>query len=106
MLLGALDMVVVLILQLCAGEVEVSPEDEAALAAFMAPDAGQFRQVSLGDLLVAKLREAQANQGHKPLPQYVTSAGLNASAVCPCALLVQAITQMHYCMVTNHTCKM
>ncbi len=46
---------------------QVSPEDEAALAAFMAPDdpagGGAHRQLDLGALVMAKLREKQREGG-------------------------------------------
>ncbi|GLC39592.1 hypothetical protein PLESTB_000809400 [Pleodorina starrii] len=44
-------------------EVEVDPEDERALAAFLAPGAATYRQTSLADLIVSRLRERQAEQG-------------------------------------------
>lgn len=47
----------------------MSPEDEAALQAFMAPDAETFKQQSLGDLILAKLREKQQEKGLDVLPQ-------------------------------------
>jgi hypothetical protein len=50
------------------GEVEVSPEDEAALAAFMAPGAAAFRQATLADIILDKIRQKQEAQG---LPQCV-----------------------------------
>lgn len=46
-----------------AEEEEVSPEDEAALAAFMAPNSSTYKQASLGDLIVSKLKERQAQEG-------------------------------------------
>jgi hypothetical protein len=50
-------------------EIEVSPEDEAALAAFMAPDAGAYRQRTLADLVLERIREKQAEQGVIELPR-------------------------------------
>lgn len=50
-------------------EDELSPEDEKALAAFMAPDADAYRQTSLGDLVLAKLREEQKERGLDVLPE-------------------------------------
>jgi essential nuclear protein 1 len=50
---------------------ELSPEDEKALAAFMAPDADAYRQTSLGDLVLAKLREEQKDRGLDVLPEWV-----------------------------------
>ncbi|GFR48122.1 hypothetical protein Agub_g9949 [Astrephomene gubernaculifera] len=49
-------------------DVEVDPEDERALAAFMAPGAAAYQQTSLADLIVARLRERQAEQGLRRLP--------------------------------------
>ncbi|KAL6760987.1 Bystin-domain-containing protein [Haematococcus lacustris] len=51
------------------GEEEVSAEDERALAAFMAPGAEGYRQSSLGDLVLAKLREQQKDRGLSMLPE-------------------------------------
>lgn len=48
---------------------EVSPEDERALAAFMAPGASSFKQTSLGDLVLAKIREKQDEAGLERLPE-------------------------------------
>ncbi len=50
-------------------EDEVSPEDEAALAAFMAPGASTFTQLSLGDLILSKLREQQQARGLDAMPE-------------------------------------
>ncbi|KAG2432729.1 hypothetical protein HYH02_012863 [Chlamydomonas schloesseri] len=52
-------------------EVEVDADDERALAAFMAPEAaaGGYRQTSLADLIMARLRERQAEQGLAALPE-------------------------------------
>lgn len=47
---------------------DVAPEDEAALAAFMAPGSGDHRQLSLGDVVLSKLREKQREQGLRELP--------------------------------------
>lgn len=54
-------------------EEDISPEDERALAAFMAPaggagGAGAAKTLSLGDVVVAKLREKQREQGLEALP--------------------------------------
>jgi essential nuclear protein 1 len=51
---------------------EVSPEDEAALAAFMAPGAASYTQQSLADVVLSKLREKQKEQGLTVLPECVT----------------------------------
>ncbi|EFN54310.1 hypothetical protein CHLNCDRAFT_135512 [Chlorella variabilis] len=50
-------------------EIEVSPEDEAALAAFMAPDADSYRQRTLADLVLERIREKQAEQGVSEIPR-------------------------------------
>ena len=43
-------------------EVEISPEDEAALAAFMNPTAGVFKQRTLADIILDKIKEKQEAQ--------------------------------------------
>lgn len=44
-------------------------DDEQALATFMAPStSGEQQQASLGDVILAKLREKQAEAGIRPLP--------------------------------------
>ena len=53
---------------------EVDPNDEAALAAFMAGPSdpggsGQGGPMSLGDLIVSKLREKQREAGVSVLPR-------------------------------------
>lgn len=51
---------------------EVDPNDEAALAAFMAhpsDGSGEPRQMCLGDLIVSKLREKQREAGVSVLPR-------------------------------------
>ena len=51
---------------------EVDPNDEAALAAFMAhpsDGSGEQRQLCLGDLIVSKLREKQREAGVSVLPR-------------------------------------
>ncbi|GLI60347.1 hypothetical protein VaNZ11_002468 [Volvox africanus] len=50
-------------------EVEVDPEDQRALEAFFAPGADSYRQTSLADLILSKLRERQAEQGLPQVPQ-------------------------------------
>ncbi|KAL4429375.1 hypothetical protein ABPG77_005149 [Micractinium sp. CCAP 211/92] len=50
-------------------EIEVSPEDEAALAAFMAPDADTFQQKTLADLVLERIREKQKEQGVTEIPR-------------------------------------
>ncbi|KAG2424167.1 hypothetical protein HXX76_014700 [Chlamydomonas incerta] len=50
-------------------EVEVDADDERALAAFMAPGAEGHRQTSLADLIMARLRQRQAEQGLAQLPE-------------------------------------
>ncbi|EFJ50348.1 bystin-like protein [Volvox carteri f. nagariensis] len=50
-------------------EVEVDPEDERALAAFLAPEASSYRQTSLADLILARLKEQQAERGLPQLPE-------------------------------------
>mmetsp|Transcript_1829 Transcript_1829/g.4688 ORF Transcript_1829/g.4688 Transcript_1829/m.4688 type:complete len:537 (+) Transcript_1829:51-1661(+) len=42
---------------------DLSPEEEAALAAFMAPGAENHKQASLGDIIFEKLREKQREKG-------------------------------------------
>lgn len=44
-------------------DVEVDPDDERALAAFMAPGASSHRQTNLADLIMARLKERQTEQG-------------------------------------------
>ncbi|KAI8473188.1 MAG: bystin-like protein [Monoraphidium minutum] len=55
------------------GDEEIGPEEEAALAAFMPPAAGQGAgaggQKSLAELIVSRIREAQAAQGLAVLPE-------------------------------------
>lgn len=48
---------------------EVSPEDERALAAFMAPSTSGANQQSLGDVILSKLREKQKEHGISMLPE-------------------------------------
>lgn len=50
-------------------EIEVSPEDEAALAAFMAPDADSYQQRTLADLVLERIREKQKEQGVTEIPR-------------------------------------
>lgn len=50
-------------------EVEVSPAEEAALAAFMAPGAQDYAQRSLADVILGKIREQQAAAGVAVLPE-------------------------------------
>eukprot|EP00798_Chlamydomonas_sp_ICE-L_P021238 gene21238-28154_t len=52
-----------------ATEEVIAPEDEKALEAFMAPGAKDFKQLSLGDLILSKLREKQEEAGMQPLPE-------------------------------------
>ena len=40
-------------------EEEISPEDEAALRAFMNPQAESYQQQTLGDIILAKIQEKQ-----------------------------------------------
>ncbi len=47
----------------------MSPEEEAALAAFMAPDAAQHQQRSLADLILGKIREQQVAAGVTVIPE-------------------------------------
>ena len=44
-------------------EAHISVEDERALAAFMAPDHEQFKQKSLKDLLISRIKEKQHEAG-------------------------------------------
>jgi hypothetical protein len=44
-------------------EYEISPEDEAALAAFMAPNAANYKQRTLADLIMDKIKEKEAQGG-------------------------------------------
>jgi hypothetical protein len=39
------------------------------MAAFLAPGAGDFKQKSLADIIMAKIRETQAQQGLATIPQ-------------------------------------
>lgn len=48
---------------------QVSPEDEAALAAFMAPGADSYHQKTLADMVLEKIRERQAAAGVAELPR-------------------------------------
>ncbi|KAL4458621.1 hypothetical protein ABPG75_013486 [Micractinium tetrahymenae] len=50
-------------------EIEVSPEDEAALAAFMAPEAEHYQQRTLADLVLERIREKQKEQGVSEIPR-------------------------------------
>jgi hypothetical protein len=50
-------------------EVDVSPEEEAALAAFMAPGAADYQQRSLADMILGKIREQQAEAGVAVIPE-------------------------------------
>ncbi|PSC71236.1 Bystin [Micractinium conductrix] len=50
-------------------EIEVSAEDEAALAAFMAPGADDYQQKTLADLVLERIRQKQAEQGVSELPR-------------------------------------
>lgn len=50
-------------------EAGATAEDERALAAFMAPGHEDYRQASLGDLILSKLREQQKEQGLTVLPK-------------------------------------
>ena len=58
-------------------EIEVSAEDEAALAAFLPPDADAYQQRTLADLVLERIREKQAEQGVSEIPRWV---GLPARA--------------------------
>ena len=40
-------------------EDDLSPEDEAALHAFMAPNLESYQQQTLGDIILAKIKEKQ-----------------------------------------------
>lgn len=48
---------------------QMDADDERALAAFMAPGAEGHVQTSLADLIMARLRERQAEQGLAQLPE-------------------------------------
>jgi essential nuclear protein 1 len=50
---------------------DVSPEDEAALAAFMAPGAAEYQQRTLADVIMDKIRERQEATGLQPLARCV-----------------------------------
>ena len=50
-------------------EEEVSPEDEAVLAAFLAPGAADYRQKTLSELVMERIRERQGEQGLVELPR-------------------------------------
>jgi hypothetical protein len=56
-----------------AGDEEISPEEERALAAFMPPPEAQGAaaggQKSLSGLIVARIREQQQRQGISVLPE-------------------------------------
>ena len=55
-------------------EIEVSPEDEAALAAFLAPGAADYRQRTLSDLILEKIRQHQEERGLETVPRCVGGA--------------------------------
>jgi len=48
---------------------EISPEDEAALAAFMAPNAADYQQKTLTDIILEKIREKQQQAGLSEIPR-------------------------------------
>ncbi|KXZ55173.1 hypothetical protein GPECTOR_3g32 [Gonium pectorale] len=50
-------------------EVEVDPDDERALSAFLAPGASSYRQTSLADMVLQRLRERQAEAGLQRVPE-------------------------------------
>lgn len=50
-------------------EIEVSAEDEAALAAFMAPGADNYKQKTLADMVLERIREKQAEAGVSEIPR-------------------------------------
>ncbi|KAI3435957.1 hypothetical protein D9Q98_002015 [Chlorella vulgaris] len=50
-------------------EIEVSPEDEAALAAFLAPGADSYHQRTLADMVMDRIREKQAEEGVSEIPR-------------------------------------
>lgn len=52
-----------------AEEIEVGAEEEAALAAFMAPGAADHRQRTLSDIILQKIREKQQEQGLTEIPE-------------------------------------
>jgi essential nuclear protein 1 len=49
----------------------LTAEDEAALASFMAPGAASYAQPSLGDIVLSKLRQRQADTGLQVLAECV-----------------------------------
>jgi hypothetical protein len=54
------------------GDLDVSPQEEAALAAFMTPagaDGQQQQQRSLADMIMGKIREQQQQRGISVLPE-------------------------------------
>ena len=50
-------------------QVEVSPEDEAAIMAFMSHDAATSQPRNLADIILAKIREKQGDGGLPVLPE-------------------------------------
>lgn len=52
-------------------EEEVGAEDEAALAKFMAPEAGHQQQRTLSDIIMARIKEKQESGAVPPLPECV-----------------------------------
>jgi hypothetical protein len=48
----------------------VSPEDEAALAAFLAPGADSYHQRTLADMVLDKIREKQGELGVAEIPRW------------------------------------
>jgi essential nuclear protein 1 len=60
---------------------QVSPEEEAAMAAFLAPGASEFKQKSLADIIMAKIREKQEQQGLAAVPR---CAGRSSCGLAPC----------------------
>ena len=50
------------------------------MAAFLAPDAGDFKQKSLADIIMAKIREKQEAQGLAAVPRWAVAP----SVLAPC----------------------
>ncbi|KAL3141390.1 hypothetical protein ABBQ32_004967 [Trebouxia sp. C0010 RCD-2024] len=70
-------------------EVEVSPDDEQALAAFMAPHAGGFQQRTLADLILQKIQDKERGQGQP------STSGQNGAAVIPPGLDPKVVEVYH-----------
>ena len=67
-------------------EVEISPEDEEAMAAFMQPGFGEPKQRTLADIILDKIKEKQERQmqqeGYAPCPGPVMNLYIVHSILC------------------------